>query len=165
MRGWEKTNFYFTWLSSPSIRRTNLYNRTVFSNLKRALGIVVEAFTPSREGRGTKVLVFKASLMNIVNYVKTLSQKRHQKKKKQPQQNKLCDGAASTELFPFFVSLLTEWFPQIWNLDHPSILASRESFLVLIETISDVCTVQTTPDCIFKVSCSHRNSYEIRNTV
>lgn len=152
MRGWEKTNFYFTWLSSPSICRTNLYNRTVFSNLKRALGIVVEAFTPSREGRGTKVLVFKASLMYIVSYVKTLSQKRHQKKHQQ--QNKLCDGAASTELFPFFVSLLTEWFPQIWNLDHPSILASRESFLVLIETVSDVCTVQTTPDCIFKVLVS-----------
>lgn len=158
MRGWEKTNFYFTWLSSPSIRRTNLYNRTVFSNLKRALGIVVEAFTPSREGRGTKVLVFKASLMYIVSYVKTLSQKRHQKKKNS--HNKT--NCVMVQLLLNFFHFL---FPQIWNLDHPSILASRESFLVLIETISDVCTVQTTPDCIFKVSCSHRNSYEIRNTV
>lgn len=160
MRGWEKTNFYFTWLSSPSIRRTNLYNRTVFSNLKRALGIVVEAFTPSREGRGTKVLVFKASLMYIVSYVKTLSQKRHQKRHQKNSHNKT--NCVMVQLLLNFFHFL---FPQIWNLDHPSILASRESFLVLIETISDVCTVQTTPDCIFKVSCSHRNSYEIRNTV
>lgn len=162
MRGWEKTNFYFTWLSSPSICRTNLYNRIVFSNLKRALGIVVEVFTPSREGRGTKVLVFKASLMYIVSYVKTLSQKRHQKTPTTKQTVWWRSFYWTFSIFCFTSHRMVSSSLEPGSSEHLGfsriILGSHRNRLRCLHC----------PDnskLHFQGSCFHRNSYEIRNTV